>query len=204
MRKIVLMMSISLDGYIEGPGRDISWHRVDEELHRHANDTVARMGGLLHGRVMYELMAGYWPTADADPEAAPVTTDFARVWRDTPKVVYSRTLRHADWNTTIAREVVPEEVRALKEQPGGDLGLGGAEIAAAFLRHDLVDEFHIYVHPVLVGDGKPLFPRTDPRTATSLRLIESRTFANGVVLLRHERLQPEARPDVPGASGAGR
>jgi dihydrofolate reductase len=185
VRKIVLMMQISLDGYIEGPDRDISWHRVDEELHAHANETIARMGGLLSGRVTYELMAAYWPTADSDPEATPVTTEFAGIWRDIPKVVYSRTLEHADWNTRIVRDVVPEEVRALKEQPGGDLGLGGADITAEFLRHDLVDEFRVYVHPVLVGDGKPLFPRGG--RPASLRLTESRTFGNGVVLLRYER-----------------
>jgi dihydrofolate reductase len=185
MRKIVVMMQMSLDGYIEGPGGDISWHRVDDELHRHANDTVAHMGGLLHGRVMYELMAGFWPTADADPEADAVTVEFAAIWRDMPKIVYSRTLDHADWNSTIVREVVPEEVRALKEQPGGDLGLGGADLAASFLRHDLVDEFRVYVHPVLVGSGKPLFPPSG--APASLRLIESHTFGNGVVLLHHER-----------------
>ncbi len=191
MRKIVLWMSVSLDGYIEGRDRDISWHRVDEELHRHSNETAAAMGGMLHGRVMYELMAAYWPTADADPEAPPVIAEFARLWRDIPKVVYSRTLERADWNATVVREVVPEEVQALKEQPGGDLCLGGADIAAAFLRHDLIDEFRVYVHPVLIGTGRPLFPQTDsadPADALkALRLIETRTFGNGVVLLRHER-----------------
>ncbi|MFK4098824.1 dihydrofolate reductase family protein [Streptomyces sp. NPDC019531] len=186
MRKIVLWMAISLDGYIEGPDRDISWHRVDEELHVHMNDTAKSMGGLLHGRVVYELMADYWPTADADPDAPASIAEFARIWREIPKIVYSRTLPHADWNTTVVREVVPEEVRALKEQPGGDLSLSGAELAETFLRYGLVDEFRIYVHPVVVGRGKPLFPQAD--TLTSLRLVESRTFGNGVVLLRY---QPE-------------
>ena len=81
-----------------------------------------------------------------------------------PKIVYSRTLERADWNTTIVRDVVPEEVMALKEQAGGDLGLGGADLAAAFLRHDLVDELRVYVHPVLIGRGKPLFPHTGTAT----------------------------------------
>ncbi|MFE3035466.1 dihydrofolate reductase family protein [Streptomyces canus] len=184
MRKIVLMMSMSLDGYIEGPDRDISWHRVDDELHTHMNATVGSMGALLHGRVVYELMADYWPTADADPEAPAAVREFAPIWRDLPKVVYSRTLTHVDWNSTLVREVVPEEVRAMKEQPGGDLALGGAELGETFLRYGLVDELRIYVHPVLVGRGKPLFPDTD--TLTFLRLVESHTFGNGVVLLRYE------------------
>lgn len=184
MRKIVLMMSVSLDGYIEGPDRDISWHRVDPELLAHMNATVGAMGALLHGRVLYELMAGYWPTADADPDAPADVLEFAPIWRNLPKVVYSRTLTDVGWNSTLVREVVPEEVRALKEQPGGDLALGGADLPASFLRHGLVDELRIYVHPVLVGRGTPLFPHAD--APTSLRLVESHTFGNGVTLLRYE------------------
>ncbi|MFJ8107185.1 dihydrofolate reductase family protein [Streptomyces sp. NPDC096132] len=185
MRKIVLMMSVSLDGYFEGPDHDISWHRVDDELHRYFNDTVARMDGLISGRVTYDLMAAYWPTADADPTTPAPMAEFARIWREIPKYVYSRTLEHADWNTTIVREVVPEEVRALKNRPGpGVLGLGGADLGATFLHHGLVDELHLCVHPVLIGRGKPLFPRTD--TMTHLHLAESRTFGNGVVLLRYD------------------
>jgi dihydrofolate reductase len=189
MRKIVLMMGMSLDGYIEGPDRDISWHRVDDELHTHMNATIGAMGGLLHGRVVYELMAAYWPTADADPDAPASVREFAPIWRDLPKVVYSRTLTKVDWNSTLVREVVPEEVRALKAQPGGDLALGGVELGTSFLRLGLVDELRIYVHPVLVGRGKPLFPPAD--TLTSLRLVESHTFGNGVVLLRYE-VEPES------------
>ncbi|MEU7337661.1 dihydrofolate reductase family protein [Streptomyces sp. NPDC007074] len=185
MRKIVLMMSVSLDGYIEGPDREIGWHRVDEELHQHFNEEISRFGALLDGRVTHELMAAYWPTADQDPAATPTEAEFARIWRDVPKIVYSRTLERSDWNTTVVREVVPEEVRALKEEPGGDLGLGGADLAATFLRHDLVDELRIYVHPVLIGGGTPLFPKAD--TLTALRLTGTRTFGNGVVLLRYER-----------------
>ncbi|MER6439734.1 dihydrofolate reductase family protein [Streptomyces sp. NPDC001185] len=185
MRKIVLMMSVSLDGYIEGPDREIGWHRVDEELHQHFNEEISRFGALLDGRVTHELMAAYWPTADQDPAATPTEAEFARIWRDIPKIVYSRSLERSDWNTTVVREVVPEEVRALKEEPGGDLGLGGADLAATFLRHDLVDELRIYVHPVLIGGGTPLFPKAD--TLTALRLTGTRTFGNGVVLLRYER-----------------
>ncbi|MFF4832110.1 dihydrofolate reductase family protein [Streptomyces sp. NPDC001315] len=187
MRNIVLMMSVSLDGYMEGPDRDISWHRVDDELHQHFNDLLRDMGAFLSGRVVHELMADYWPTADADPDAPAVMAEFAGIWRDKPKIAYSRTLTHADWNTTIVRDVVPEEVRALKEQPGGDLVLSGANIAAEFLRHDLVDEFRMYVHPVLVGSGTPLFPQSSAITA--LRHAETHTFGNGVVLLRYKRAE---------------
>ncbi|MGW0578744.1 dihydrofolate reductase family protein [Streptomyces sp. NPDC002920] len=183
MRKIVLMMSVSLDGYMEGPDQDISWHRVDDEVHRSANDAVRDLGGLLFGRVTYDLMEGFWPTADEDPDVDPVMADFARIYREIPKYVYSRMLRESGRNTTIVRDVVPEEVRALKEQPGGDLGLGGADLGAVFLEQGLVDEIRLYVHPVLIGRGKPMFREGD--ATIPLTLIGSRTFGNGVTLLHY-------------------
>jgi len=182
MRKIILSMSVSLDGFMEGPDRDISWHRVDEELHRHFNARLADMGAFLGGRVTHELMADFWPTADRDPDSPPSMVEFARIWRDMPKIVYSRTLQRADWNTTIVREVVKEEVLALKSEPGGDLALGGANLAATFRRLGLIDEYSIYVHPVLVGAGTRLL--TDGEAA-DLSLLETQAFTNGVVLLRY-------------------
>ncbi|MDX3691106.1 dihydrofolate reductase family protein [Streptomyces europaeiscabiei] len=187
MRKIVLMMSVSLDGYMEGPNREIDWHLVDDELHTHFNDVLRGMGAFLEGRVTYELMAAYWPTADRDPAAPSYVADFAAIWRTMPKLVFSRTLQRAEGHATIVRDVVVEDIEALKAQDGGDLVVGGAELAAEFMRHDLVDEYRIYVHPVLLGAGKRLFPAADTETPTGLRLVETRTFGNGVVLLRHER-----------------
>jgi dihydrofolate reductase len=183
-RKIVLSTSVSLDGFIEGPNGEIDWHMVDDELHAHFNENLRRMGAFLHGRVMYELMAQAWPHADEDPDSTPTMAEFAGIWRDMPKIVYSRTLRHADWHSTIVPDVVPDEVRALKAAPGGDLALGGAGLTASFLKHDLIDEFWIYVHPVAIGSGRALFP---PDTRITLRLDETRTFGNGVVLLRYSR-----------------
>ena len=99
--------------------------------------------------------------------------------------MYSRTLERTDWNTTVVRDVVPEEVMELKAQPGGDMVLGGADLAAAFMRHDLIDEYRLYVHPVVIGRGKPLFPPGAAKVV--LGLAETRTFGNGVVLLRYQR-----------------
>ncbi|MCU1681054.1 MAG: putative bifunctional deaminase-reductase-like protein [Amycolatopsis sp.] len=185
MRKVILSISISLDGYIEGPERQIDWHFVDEELHRYFNDKLRDMGAFLEGRVTYELMAEYWPTDEAVNSADPVVADFSRIWREMPKFLYSTTVERADWNTTIKRAVVVEEVEALKAEPGGDLVVGGADLAAEFRRLDLIDEYHIYVHPILIGRGKPLFEETD--FLTKLKLVETRAFGNGVVLLRYER-----------------
>jgi dihydrofolate reductase len=187
MRKIILMMSVSLDGFIEGPDRQIDWHMVDDELHSHFNEQLRAMDAFLNGRVTHELMAGFWPAADSDPSSTQPMVEFAAIWRDMPKIVFSRTLERADWNTTIMRDVDPAEIRALQERPGGDMVLSGADLAAAFMRHDLVDEYRLYVHPVLIGRGKPLFQASDAKT--NLRLAETRTFGNGVVLLRYERAE---------------
>lgn len=184
MRKIVLMMSVSLDGFFEGPDRELDWHLVDDELHRHFNEVAAAMSAFLDGRVSYEMMAAYWPTADSDPSSTAPEVEFAGIWREMPKFVFSRTLERADWNTIVVRDVVPEEIRELKARPGGDMAVGGADLAAAFQRHDLIDEYRLYVHPVVLGQGRPLF---SPDTRIDLRLEETRTFGNGVVLLRYGR-----------------
>jgi dihydrofolate reductase len=187
MRKIILMSQVSLDGFFEGLGSDISWHLVDDELHQHMNDECRAMGGFLDGRVTHELMAEFWPTADQDPDSTAVVAEFAGIWREMPKIVYSRTLTEPRWNTTVIRDVVPEEIAKLKAQPGGDLALSGANLAATFVRHDLIDEYRIYVHPVVIGEGRPLFQA--PEIRMNLTLVETRRFGNGVVLLRYERGQ---------------
>jgi dihydrofolate reductase len=183
MRGVIWMMSVSLDGYFEGPNHELEWQSVDDELHRHFNEQLSAVGAFLDGRVTYELMAGFWPTADADPASTGPMVEFARIWRDMPKIVYSRTLERADWNTTVVRDVVAEEVMELKAQPGGDLVLGGADIAATFMRLDLIDEYRLYVHPVVLGRGKPAFQPSD--SMVPVRLVETRSFGNGVVLLRY-------------------
>jgi dihydrofolate reductase len=185
VRKIIPMMSVSLDGFIEGPDRELDWHMVDDELHRHFNEQLSQMGAFLNGRVTYELMAEFWPTADTDPSSTGPMVEYARIWREMPKIVYSRTLERADWNTTVVRDVVAEEVMELKARPWGDLALGGTDLAAAFMGHDLIDEFRLYVHPIVIGRGKPLFRPSDKKI--DLRLVETRTFGNGVVLLRYQR-----------------
>jgi dihydrofolate reductase len=185
VRKIIWMMSVSVDGYMEGPAREIDWHMVDEELHRHMNGWLARAGGFLEGRVTYELMEEFWPTADQDPAAGPTVVEFADIWRDVPKIVYSRSLERAGPNATVVHDVVPAEVLALKAKSGGDLVVGGADLGAEFVRHDLIDEYRLYIHPIVIGRGKPMLQPSDAKIP--LRLIETHTFSNGVVLLRYER-----------------
>ncbi|MGO4493723.1 dihydrofolate reductase family protein [Arthrobacter sp. 2YAF22_2] len=183
MRKIILALQVSLDGYVEGPDRDIGWHMVDEELHSHFNEHLRTMGAFLSGRVSHELMASFWPTADQDPACPPTMAEFAGIWREMPKVVYSSTLEATDWNTTVVRDVIAEDILEMKAQPGGDLALGGADLADTFRRLGLIDEYWIYVHPVLIGRGTPLFKPADSKTP--LTLVQTRAFGNGVVLLRY-------------------
>ena len=185
MRKVILMLSVSLDGFFEGPDGELDWQLVDDELHWHFNEQLSGAGAFLNGRVTYELMAAFWPTADRDPSSTAPMVEFARIWREMPKLVFSRTLERVDWNATVVREVVAEEVMALKASPGGDLVVGGANLAATFMRLDLIDEYRLYVHPVVIGRGTPLFRGSGVRV--DLRLAETRTFGNGVVLLRYQR-----------------
>jgi dihydrofolate reductase len=188
MSKVILFVQVSLDGFFEGPKKELDWSMVDDEVHTHINGVLESMGAFLSGRVAWELMAGFWPTADADPASPPHVKQFARIWREMPKVVYSKTLTSAGWNTTIARDVVRGEVEELKRRARGDLVVGGGDLGAAFMAQDLVDEYRIYVHPIRIGGGRHLFPPSKEKIP--LRLVETRTFGNGVVLLRYERLQP--------------
>ena len=185
MRKIIWTMGVSVDGYMEGPNREIDWHMVDDELHRHMNAWIGAASLFLEGRVTYELMAEFWPTADEDPAATATIVEFARIWRDMPKVVYSRTLERADWNAAVVHDVVPAEVLTLKAQTGRDLVLGGADLGAEFARHDLIDEYRLYVHPVVIGEGRPMLRPSDAKVP--LRLLETHVFGNGVVMLRYQR-----------------
>ncbi len=190
MPSVVFSLSVSLDGFMEGPNREIDWHLVDTELHAHMNEWLGAAGAFLDGRVTWELMAGYWPVVDRDPAATPVAAEFARIWVEKPKVVYSRTLspESLGWNTTLARSVVVSDVERLAASAGGDLVVGGPELAAEFIRLGLVGEYRVYVHPVLIGRGKRMF--LDPDLTASLTLVETRAFGNGVVLLRYRRSGP--------------
>jgi dihydrofolate reductase len=141
------------------------------------------MSYFVEGRVVYQMMEAHWPTADQQPGVSEPEREFATIWRETPKVVYSRTLDSVGPNATLVRDVVPEEVRALKAQATGDRTLGGATIVAAFQEHGLVDEYWLYVHPVAIGEGRPLFPRGQH---VDLHLLETHVFGNGVVRLRYE------------------
>lgn len=184
MRKLIYSFNVSLDGYIADRDGDLSWGRPDTELHQAHNDMAREAGTFIYGRRMYELMAAYWPTADTDPEVEPVVADFARVWRETPKVVFSSTLDEVGHNSRLVTGDLGTELTRLKALDGGDLMIGGAQLAAGAIRVGLVDEYRMFVHPIVLGGGRPYFPTLD--APIPLRLAETRRFDSGVIMLTHE------------------
>lgn len=185
MRKVIYAMSVSLDGFIEATNGDLRWSFPDEELHKHFNDQEAMIDIHLYGRRMYEIMADYWPTLDEDPAALGVEIEYARIWKGMKKIVFSKTLKKVVWNSELISGNIAEEVNRLKAQPGKDMSVSGAGLAATFMQHGLIDEYHLYVHPIILGGGKPMFPHLDDMV--KLKLIETHTFGSGVVLLRYGR-----------------
>ena len=183
MRTLIYSMTVSLDGYIAGPDGALDWSMPDEELFRFHTQRVRETGVQLLGRRLYETML-YWETAEEGSLAAD-QAEFARLWKALPKIVFSATLESVAGNTRLATEEVGEAVRGLKEQPGKDIAVGGAGLAGACMALDLIDEWRLFVAPVLLGGGTPCFPARDERTA--LELVETQTFASRVVYLRYRR-----------------
>ena len=166
MRKLVYATSLSLDGYIDAEAGDPSWVVPDEELHRHFNEIERETDTLLYGRRMYELMAGYWPTADQDPSAPAVIVEYAQLWKPIPKVVFSSTLESVDWNSRLVRGDAVIEVAKLKAQPGRSMGVGGLSLASSLASAGLIDEYRLYYVPIFLGSGQgSLLPDYEPGQA---------------------------------------
>jgi hypothetical protein len=178
MRKVILFVQVSLDGFFEGPKKEIDWHMVDDELHAHFIEELEAMGAFLSGRVTYELMAGFWPTADADPGSTPPVKEFARIWRDMPKVVYSKTLTSAVEHD---RGRGAGEVEAQLGPVGISWSGGGI---AAPRGWDLIDSTGS--RPPDPDWGEAFFPSKEKVCSAS----PDPSFGNGVNLLRYERLRP--------------
>ena len=185
MRKVIYSMSASLDGFIAGPGGEIDWSAPDEELHRFHNQQTQEIGAHFLGRRLYETML-YWETADENPSAEEYTLEFARIWKALPKIVVSKTLEKVEGNTRLIRGDVAEEVAELKGQPGKDIAVGGAGLAATFTELGLIDEYLLFLTPVVLGGGTRYFPALEERIG--LELVETRTFGSRVVYLRYRRV----------------
>jgi dihydrofolate reductase len=183
MGRLIYSMTVSLDGFIAAPGGEIDWSMPSVELHRFHNEQVREIGAHLLGRRLYEVMT-YWDTADQNPSADEVELEFAAIWNPLPKVVFSRTLETVGGNARLATRSPAEELAVLREQTDQDIGVGGAGLASTFIAEGLVDEYRLFVSPVVLGGGTPFFPPLPERA--DLELVETRTFNARVVYLRYE------------------
>ena len=185
---LIYVTNCSLDGFTEDASGDFQCSEPDEELHQFFNDLVRPVGTQLLGRRMYETMA-VWETDPSLAAESPVLADFAAVWQDSDKVVYSRTLdQPLTARTRIERDFVPAHVERIVASATTDVSISGPELAGQAIRAGLVDEIQLVVHPAVVGDGKPALP---PGVRLALELLEERTFGGvGVVGLRYRVLRP--------------
>lgn len=182
MRKIIYAQLTSLDGFIEDSRGKIEWTMPSDELHWHFNDLEKNVDINFYGRRTSEAM-DYWLTADQNPDAPEVEIDYAKAWQKTERIVFSKTLKNVKGNASIRRGVDPEEIQKLKNKPGKNMAVGGANLASTFIRHGLVDEFRVYIHPVVLGSGKPMFPIHEK---LDLKFMESQIFPGEVVMLKYQ------------------
>lgn len=185
MRKLILAMFVSADGYIEGPNGELAPPAWSDDLDTHwSKANLDRAGAVLYGRVCYEMMSSYWQSPAADAQVA-------KRLADSPKYLCSTTLSKVNWtNTSIIRGDIPAEIAALKTQPGKDVVcFGGAGIASSLLKWQLVDDMRLMVTPSLLGGGKLLFNGNYPRSA--LRLISARPMDTGAVILHYAFNRPQ-------------
>ncbi|GIK43731.1 MAG: hypothetical protein BroJett011_75640 [Chloroflexota bacterium] len=186
MRKVVLFMHISLDGFAAGPNGELDWISYDEELEKYAEEVVRTVGAPLYGRVTYQMMESYWPTVLTNPTATRHEIEHARWVENIPKIVFSRTLEKVEWNnTTLIKDNIAAEITKLKQQPGKDLVIFGSPgLAHTFIQLDLIDEYRLTVNPVILGSGMPVFK--DLKDRGELKLLNTKTFGSGVIALHYE------------------
>ena len=196
-RKVVASTFVTLDGYMVGPDEDVSWviDAFDPEMQADvAEDMSAETDTFVFGRVTYEIFAAYWPNAvpyeegDAlNPAEGKEDPRIIAALNDFPKLVFSKTLKSSDWHgTRVVGEGLEDEIEKLRAQPGKAIGIqGSASIVQALARADLIDEYHLYVHPVLLGGGKPLFANGARRQ--DFELARVKPYANGVVSAHYTR-----------------
>ena len=180
LAKLIYSAMTSLDGYVADKDGNFDWAAPDEEVHTFVNDLERRIGTYLYGRRMYEVMA-FWETTPGDPP--PFIKDYAQIWQAADKIVYSKTLEAVTTaRTRLEREFDPEAVRQMKARAGRDISVGGPHLAAEAIKAGLVDEYHLFVTPVVVGGGNQALPN-DVRV--TLELVDERRFGDGTVHLHY-------------------
>jgi dihydrofolate reductase len=188
MRKIIVTMWMTLDGFIAGPNGEMDWIGAlyDEAMGNYEYELVSAADTLLLGRVTYQSFAGAWPHVPENPNAQKGEVEYARRLNAMRKIVFSKSLSHAEWNnSTLLKEVVPEEISAMKQEPGSDMVIyGSASIVQALTNLGLIDEYQLLVHPIVLGSGKPLFKGIEHKV--NLKLVNTRTHPSGVVILYYQ------------------
>ena len=181
MRKILVFENVTLDGFMAGPNGEIDWAIRDDEVTENSRAGQDAIDMFLFGRVTYDMMASFWPT----PAGKSANQVFAEVLNNTPKIVFSTTLTKADWhNTEVMKELTTDEILKLKQQPGGNMMLfGSGTIVEQLTNLGLIDEYQLMVNPAILGKGKPLFK--DIKGRIKLKLVKTKTFSNGIVLLQY-------------------
>ena len=183
MAKLIYSALASLDGYVEDQHGSFEWAAPDGEVHAFVNDLERPIGTYLYGRRMYDTMV-YWETVSAGGDQPAAVLDYAEIWRAAEKIVYSRTLSEpSSGRTRIERDFDPAAIGELKKSSASDITIGGAELAGKAIATGLVDEFHLFLCPIVVGGGK----RALPDNVVRLELLDERRFRSGVVHL-HYRL----------------
>lgn len=190
MRKLVLFLHASLDGFVEGPNgeMDIGWISYDADLAKHAKEVLSTADTVIWGRGTYQMMYSYWTSVPSDASASQHERDHAEWIEKTAKIVFSTTLEKVEWNNSrLVKEDVEEAINNLKRQPGKDMViLGSPRLAHHLMQLDLIDEYKITVSPVLIGKGLPLF--LGCKEKINLKLIENKTFDSGAIGLVYQRL----------------
>ncbi|HXL43836.1 MAG TPA: dihydrofolate reductase family protein [Gaiellaceae bacterium] len=186
MAKLIYSAITSLDGYVADENGNFDWAAPDEEVHRFVNDLERPIGTYLYGRRIYETMV-YWETAHTLPDQPPFIQDFAGIWQAADKIVYSKALETpSSARTRIERDFDPEAVRQMKAAAERDITVGGPDLAAQAIKAGLVDEYHLFLTPIIVGGGKQSLP---DNVRLELELLDERRFGNGAVHL-HYRTKP--------------
>lgn len=180
MRKIISFMHISLDGFVAGPNGEMNWIKVDEELFDHVGKRIGASDTALYGRKTYEMMEGYWPTAGDAPDASKHDKDHSKWYKGAHKIVLSKTMQGADLaNTTIISDNLSERINEIKQQQGSEILLFGSPTAThALMQENLIDGYWLFVNPIILGEGIPLFK--DVKEKIKLKLLNTRQFTNGV------------------------
>jgi dihydrofolate reductase len=192
MRKIIVFNMVTLDGMFAGPNGEIDWHKTDEEFNEFAVEQTKSFYGIIFGRITYQMFEDYWPKATIDPKMSEDDKEIGRSIGKVEKIVFSKTLstvtEKENWkNIKLFKEIVPNEINKLKSEAGGDLVIfGSGTIVQEMTNLGLIDEYRLMVNPVILGKGKPIFANVMKKI--ELKLINTRTFKNGNILLSYQNL----------------